>query len=111
VKTEASYGGLVTNLEKECKSRTTTWRIVLPLGRSGTNIPNVAFLDNEAGEADKIVAIDIAGSAWLLDIWTLGSPPVRWPHPSSRERHLPEYESPPPPLCHLRPPDVTQADY
>ncbi|KAL2270897.1 hypothetical protein VTJ83DRAFT_268 [Remersonia thermophila] len=66
-------------LEKERRfpTRTITWRIVLPLGRYGSNIPNLTFIDDERGDADKIAAIDVCGSLWILDIWTR-SPPMQW---------------------------------
>ncbi|KAL1836379.1 hypothetical protein VTJ49DRAFT_5228 [Mycothermus thermophilus] len=66
-------------LEKERRfpTRTITWRIVLPLGRYGSNIPNLTFIDDERGDADKIAAIDVCGSLWILDIWTR-APPLRW---------------------------------
>ncbi|KAK3309550.1 uncharacterized protein B0T15DRAFT_388146 [Chaetomium strumarium] len=76
-------------LEKHVRSRTRTWRIVLPLGYEGHNIPNVTFMDDEAGEADKVVAIDIRGNVWLLDIWNVGQAPVRWPKAVSRGRRTP----------------------
>jgi hypothetical protein len=77
-------------LEKHVRSRTRTWRIVLPLTYDGHNIPNVTFMDDEAGEADKVVAIDIRGNVWLLDIWNVGQAPVRWPKAVSREhQHRP----------------------
>ncbi|SPQ17860.1 6d3c751f-4505-4dd6-ac4f-3af93eb9be9c [Thermothielavioides terrestris] len=72
-------------LEKHLRSRTRTWRIVLPLSHVGDNIPNLAFMDDEAGEADKVVAIDVAGNVWLLDIWKLGTPPLLWPMAAPRD--------------------------
>ncbi|KAK4240839.1 hypothetical protein C8A03DRAFT_41653 [Achaetomium macrosporum] len=79
----------IIELEKHVRSRTRTWRIVLPLGLEGNNIPNVTFMDDEAGEAEKVVAIDIRGNVWLLDIWNIGQEPVRWPKAVSRGRRAP----------------------
>ncbi|KXX80121.1 hypothetical protein MMYC01_204328 [Madurella mycetomatis] len=76
-------------LQRHFQSRTRTWRITLPLGRQGSNIPNLAFVDDEAGEADKVVAVDIYGNAWLLDIWRIGACPVHWPDYPVRDRMQP----------------------
>ncbi|GAB1310082.1 CRT10-domain-containing protein [Madurella fahalii] len=73
-------------LQRHFQSRTRTWRITLPLGPQGNNIPNLAFVDDEAGEADKVVAVDIYGNAWLLDIWKIGAVPVHWPDYPVRDR-------------------------
>ncbi|KAK3328848.1 hypothetical protein B0H66DRAFT_539517 [Apodospora peruviana] len=69
-------GQTALQLEKHFRSRTRTWRIVLPLGPSGNNIPTIAFVENEAGEADQVVALDVNGNTWILDIWKIGSNPI-----------------------------------
>lgn len=66
-------------LEKHFRSRTRTWRIVLPLSSSGNNIPTVAFIDDEDGNADKVLAADISGNTWILDIWKIGGFPALLP--------------------------------
>ncbi|KAK3935986.1 hypothetical protein QBC46DRAFT_270540 [Diplogelasinospora grovesii] len=66
-------------LEKHFQSRTRTWRIVLPLGQEGHNIPSIAFADDENGYADKVVAVDIPGNIWILDIWKIGASPIVYP--------------------------------
>ncbi|KAL2165514.1 hypothetical protein VTH06DRAFT_814 [Thermothelomyces fergusii] len=66
-------------LQKHLQERSRTWRIILPTGRRGNNIPNICFLDDEEGNADKVVAIDIVGTVWILDIWNVGTQPIRWP--------------------------------
>jgi hypothetical protein len=71
-------GQTALELQKQFQSRTRTWRITLPLGHTGNNIPNLDFIDDEAGEADKVAAIDIAGSVWILDIWKIGALPIHW---------------------------------
>ncbi len=42
-------------------------------------MPNVAFCDDEAGNAEKVVAVDISGNTWIMDIWKLCSDPVVYP--------------------------------
>jgi hypothetical protein len=67
----------VLDLERHFRSRTRTWRIVLATGHDGRNsphnIPSITFCDDDAGNADKVVAVDINGNTWLLDIWNVGS--------------------------------------
>ncbi|KAI1805006.1 hypothetical protein F4811DRAFT_570633 [Daldinia bambusicola] len=57
------------SLEKAIRRRDANWRIILEIGREGSNIPNVAFGSDNTGEADKIVAIGICGCLWIMDIW------------------------------------------
>ena len=71
-------GQTALELEKHYRSRTRTWKITLPLGPSGHNVPNLDFVDDAIGEADKVAAIDIWGNVWLLDIWKVGSVPIQW---------------------------------
>ncbi|KAL2023449.1 hypothetical protein VTK56DRAFT_2445 [Thermocarpiscus australiensis] len=78
-------GQTALELQKHFQSRTRTWRIILPLGRAGNNIPNLTFVDDEAGEADKVAAIDILDNVWLLDIWRIGVFPVQWPNFPDRD--------------------------
>ncbi|KAK4153403.1 hypothetical protein C8A00DRAFT_15379 [Chaetomidium leptoderma] len=75
-------------LQRHIQSRTRTWRIILPLGRGGNNIPNISFLDDDAGDAERVVAIDIGGTVWLLDIWRIGTLPIRWPDSDAREQQM-----------------------
>ncbi|KAH6853408.1 hypothetical protein B0I37DRAFT_5949 [Chaetomium sp. MPI-CAGE-AT-0009] len=86
----ADCGHSALGLQRHFQSRSRSWRIVLPLGNGGSNVPNVSFLDDEMGDAEKVVAIDIAGAVWFLDIWRLNVPHVRWPDAGyTREPHLP----------------------
>ncbi len=75
-------------LQRHFLSRTRTWRVILPLGRAANNIPNITFADDEAGEAEKVVAVDIVGNAWLLDIWKIGALPIRWPDTNARDQQV-----------------------
>ncbi|KAI2470018.1 hypothetical protein F4781DRAFT_442175 [Annulohypoxylon bovei var. microspora] len=59
----------IAALESAVRRRDANWRIVLETGRIGANIPNVAFGSDADGEADRIVAVDINGRLWLMDIW------------------------------------------
>ncbi|KAI1823623.1 hypothetical protein F4861DRAFT_509631 [Xylaria intraflava] len=47
------------------------YRIVLETGTQGSNIPNVAFGSNADGDAVEVLAIDISGNLWVLDIWSM----------------------------------------
>ncbi|KAI0116840.1 hypothetical protein F4814DRAFT_414137 [Daldinia grandis] len=67
--------GYVSSLEKAIRRRDANWRIILDTGPGGANIPNVAFGNDNNGEADKIVAIDIEGRLWVMDIWRFGDHP------------------------------------
>ncbi|KAM0281947.1 hypothetical protein ACHAQH_003293 [Verticillium albo-atrum] len=60
--------------------RKRNWRIVLLLGEGGHNIPNVSFWDDKDGLAEKVCAIDIYGSTWILDIWKPCTAPYRIAH-------------------------------
>lgn len=68
----------LADVEKHFRSRTRMLRIVLPIGfhggQSPHNIPSIAFCDDDRGDAEKVVAVDIHGNTWLLDIWKLGGP-------------------------------------
>jgi hypothetical protein len=81
-------GQTAFQLQRHFRSRTRMWRIVLPLGRMGHNVPNLAFIDDEAGEAEKVAATDVVGNVWLLDIWNIGASPIRWPDPLTREPQM-----------------------
>lgn len=69
-------GQTALELERHFRSRTRTWRIVLPLGPAGSNIPSIAFVDDEDGNAERVVAVDIAGNTWMLNIWQIGGFPA-----------------------------------
>jgi hypothetical protein len=84
----AGCGHSALDFQKDFRSRARAWRIVLPLGTEGSNVPNVSFMDDEMGEAEKVVAIDVSGSVWFLDIWRLGVPHVRWPDAYPREPYM-----------------------
>jgi hypothetical protein len=71
--------------EQTVRQRKRDWRIILPLGKSGTNIPSIAFIDNPRGFADKVYAIDILGAGWILDIWAEKTAPIK--HPSMVNPH------------------------
>ncbi|KAI0417980.1 hypothetical protein F5X98DRAFT_363475 [Xylaria grammica] len=51
------------------------YRFILETGQAGNNIPNVAFGNNRSGDAIDIIAIDISGKVWVLDIWLRDYPP------------------------------------
>ncbi len=51
------------------RERRRNWRIIVALGPSADNIPNICFVDGADGQAEKVGAVDIKGSLWLADIW------------------------------------------
>lgn len=69
-------GQTALELERHFQSRTRNWRIVLPFGLEGHNSPNIAFCDMPDGNADKVVAVDVRGNTWILDIWKIGGFPA-----------------------------------
>ncbi|KAH8890838.1 hypothetical protein GQ53DRAFT_824087 [Thozetella sp. PMI_491] len=73
---------LTAELEKHFQSRTRTWHIILSVSNKGKNMPNVAFCDDADGNAEKVVAVDIGGNIWIINIWKLGSSPVVYPEPN-----------------------------
>lgn len=80
-----TWSGLhALELEKHFQSRSRTWRIILQTTPEGHNIPSIAFCDDEAGHAEKVVACDINGNTWIFDIWKIGSYPILFRPTSSR---------------------------
>jgi len=63
-------------LEAQLRARNRDWRILLTIGDAGHNIPSISFADDKEGKAEKVIAVDINGFCWILDIWKLGSRPV-----------------------------------
>ncbi|KAI1409764.1 hypothetical protein F5Y13DRAFT_87903 [Hypoxylon sp. FL1857] len=59
----------IAALENAIRRRDANWRIILETGRTGTNLPNIAFSSDQYGEAAKVVAVDINGRLWIMDIW------------------------------------------
>lgn len=51
------------------RQRSRNWRIIVTLGPSADNIPNICFVDASDGHAEKVSAVDIGGTLWLADIW------------------------------------------
>ncbi|CZS91256.1 uncharacterized protein RAG0_01970 [Rhynchosporium agropyri] len=52
-------------------------RLKLPLGRSGSNIPSVDFVSDENGEACIVLATDVNGKLWSLDLAQRET--LKWP--------------------------------
>jgi hypothetical protein len=46
-----------------------SFRKVLKLGPEGHNIPSIDFSNDSNGEAHSVLATDIMGNLWILDIW------------------------------------------
>jgi hypothetical protein len=81
-------GHTAMELERHFRSRSRTWRIVLPLGAEGNNIPSIAFMDDAHGYAEKLLAFDIQGNTWIFDIWKIGAIPILYP-PFGQRRVIP----------------------
>ncbi|KAG6122764.1 hypothetical protein E4U13_001300 [Claviceps humidiphila] len=64
-------------LEERVRRRARNWRIVVALGPEASNVPNISFVDDEHGNAERISAIDIRGNMWLADIWKPHQAPMR----------------------------------
>lgn len=65
------------SLDAHVRQRARTWRIVIALDESTQNLPNISFLDDEYGYAEKICGMDIAGVVWTADIWESKQPVCR----------------------------------
>ncbi|KAH7364436.1 hypothetical protein BKA65DRAFT_572822 [Rhexocercosporidium sp. MPI-PUGE-AT-0058] len=52
-------------------------RLRLELGPSGSNIPSIDFVSDENGEASVVLAADINGKLWSLDLSRCGT--LEWP--------------------------------
>ncbi|CAK7219583.1 hypothetical protein SCUCBS95973_003864 [Sporothrix curviconia] len=76
-KTYSGFSAL--ELESLLRLRDRHWRILLPLGPTGHNIPCIDFISDTNGNATKVAAIDINGTVFLLDIWKVGSRPMKIP--------------------------------
>ncbi|EPE08276.1 hypothetical protein F503_01059 [Ophiostoma piceae UAMH 11346] len=63
-------------LKSALEKRARNWRILLPLGRGGKNIPSIAFV-GDCGLPYMIIATDIDGCIWLLNIWEPNSHPLK----------------------------------
>ena len=63
--------------EARVHQRRCNWRIIIALGEACSNIPNICFMDDHRGRADKVCAVDIDGSVWTTDIWKSKQPVTR----------------------------------
>jgi hypothetical protein len=59
----------IGDVETRVRLRYRNWRIIIRFGREADNIPNITFLENDKGVAEKVCAVDIKGSVWVADIW------------------------------------------
>ncbi|KAI1493141.1 hypothetical protein F5X96DRAFT_623087 [Biscogniauxia mediterranea] len=72
---EKDNAKFVSGLERAVRRRDANWRIVLETGSAGDNIPNVAFGSDADGDAEKVLAVDVKGSLWIMDIWKMNKCP------------------------------------
>ncbi|ETS87575.1 hypothetical protein PFICI_01403 [Pestalotiopsis fici W106-1] len=68
------------------KQRTCNWKITLDTSPAGSNIPNLTFSNDKDGNADKVVAVDIEGNLWLMNIWSFDVPFQKIPSLHRRSR-------------------------
>lgn len=92
-KSEASgrRSKLDQHIEIFVRQRTRNWRIVVVFDYNADNIPNVCFLDDDDGHAEKVCAVDIRGSLWLAEIWRPRQPLKRIQRPNSALLHSEEF--------------------
>ncbi len=77
-KAPMTWSGLdAVELEDHLRARDRDWTILLPMSHYGNNMPSIGFADDKTGNAEKVVAVDILGCCWIMDIWNVGSRPVR----------------------------------
>ena len=55
-----------------CRRRNT--RIIVGMTRDSNNMPNICFLDDKHGFAEKVAGTDIEGHTWIADIWKAEAP-------------------------------------
>lgn len=48
--------------------------ILVQFGRRADNIPNICFIDDERGHAERICAVDINAVVWIAHIWQTQKP-------------------------------------
>lgn len=58
-----------TITQAQSTDRSNNFRKVLKLGVEGHNIPSIDFSNGSNGEAHSVLATDIVGNLWILDIW------------------------------------------
>lgn len=60
------------------RHRQDAYRFVLETGRRGNNIPSIAFGNDSEGDAVDILAVDISGKLWVMNIWSRHDTPHRY---------------------------------
>lgn len=50
------------------KRRERSYQFIFEIGWRGNNIPNVAFSSNADGDAAEVLAVDISGKLWVIDL-------------------------------------------
>ncbi|KAF4123963.1 CRT10 [Geosmithia morbida] len=84
------------SVEAWVRHRRCNWKIIISLPPMASNVPNICFLDNEKGDAEKICAVDINGNTWVADIWTPFQPIECIPISRLAEFHSEELRAAPP---------------
>jgi hypothetical protein len=81
------------SVENWIRRRDANWKIILQTGPQGDNIPNLTFGNDADGNAENVVAVDVLGNLWIMDIFTTSIPHERIPGlhhtpTGSRRAHL-----------------------
>lgn len=64
----------MSEVEKTVRDRKKNMRIVIGMPAASHNMPNICFLDDEQGFAEKVGGTDIDGHTWIADIWKPRTP-------------------------------------
>lgn len=67
----------LNKVESRVRMRQRNWRIIIRFGMEADNLPNICFLENDKGLAEKVCVIDIKGSVWTADMWKPNEKPNR----------------------------------
>ncbi|KAF4455447.1 crt10 protein [Fusarium austroafricanum] len=66
---QSRRASLSRTTQLDIQTRTRNWRIVIRMAPNADNIPSICFIDDCQGNAQRVCAVDIKGTAWLADIW------------------------------------------
>lgn len=64
----------MSEVEKTIRGRQTNTRIIIGMPKESHNMPNICFMDDEQGFAEKVAGTDINGHIWIADIWKAATP-------------------------------------
>lgn len=70
----AKRASKMSEVERIVRGRERNMRISIGFPNEAHNMPNICFLDDEQGFAEKVGGTDINGHAWIADIWKAETP-------------------------------------